>query len=424
MQEARAPGILDRRLTAEAAVAVALCVLLGTRLSPLPFAPYAGLLGIVIVPVLLSLRRYWGLTALAMLLGLSVISGIVLTLASTTHAALPSVMVGKSAMVVALIGSIAVVAFARSAVGVPATAIAYGIGMLISTVLTGPASSGGWRFTYSIPVAIVVLGLLSIRASLLPQLIGLIALAAVGFVNDSRSNSAMLVLAAVILVWQRLTHAVSPGRRRAGNVVGIVLFAVGVFQLIQFSLLEGFFGEATQAKTAYQIQVSGNLLLGGRPEAAASFALVQRYPFGLGSGLAPGNSDIMAAKGSMLSIGYDPQNNYVDRFMFGNGVEVHSIVGDFWVWFGLAGLAACLVIVAIIVRGLEHGLRDAALTGLLAYLAIRTFWDLAFSPPAPSMVTLALTLPLLAVMIPRIRRRSIFTTGRPAYGESRNIATQ
>lgn len=90
--------------------------------------------------------------------------------------------------------------------------------------------------------------------------------------------------------------------------------------------------------------------------------------------------------------------------MFGTGIEVHSIIGDFWLWFGLAGLAACIAMAVILVRGLEHSLRDAALTGLLAYLSIRAFWDLAFSPPAPSMTTLALTLPLIAVAIPHRRR--------------------
>lgn len=400
----RSVSVLDRPVRAEAAVAFGLCILLGSKLSPLPFAPYAGVLGLVVLPVLMALRSYRGLPLLAALLATSVLSGIVLTVAFDDHTTLPSVMIGKSAMVVAFIGSLAVVAYARTAIGAPFTAIAYGLGMLIAAVLAGPASAGGWRFTYSIPVAVLVLGLLSLRASLPVQIAGLLLLAGIGFVNDSRSNSAMLVLAAVVLMWQRLARVVNKGRRRVGNVLGVLLFGAGVFQLIQFSLLEGFFGAATQAKTSRQIEMTGSLLLGGRPEAAASFALVRLYPFGIGSGSAPRMTDVTAAKASMLSVGYDPQNNYVDQFMFGTGIEVHSIIGDFWLWFGLAGLAACIAMAVILVRGLEHSLRDAALTGLLAYLSIRAFWDLAFSPPAPSMTTLALTLPLIAVAIPHRRR--------------------
>lgn len=399
-------GILDRRVSAEAALAVALCILLGSRVGPLPFTPYAGLIGLILVPALLALARFRGLTVLSVLLGLAVVSGVILTLASTTHTALPSVMVGRSAMIIAFIGSLAVVAYARTVIGVPATAIAYGVGMLLAAVATGPSAAGAWRFTYSIPVAVLILGILAIRPTLVPQLLGLLVLAAIGFANDSRSNSAMLVLAAVILLWQRFAHAVSPGRRRAGNVLGVLIFGAGVFQLIQFSLLEGFFGAATQEKTSAQIELTGSLLLGGRPEAAASFALVNVYPFGLGTGLRATASDISAAKSSMLAIGYNPENNYVEQFMFGGGTEVHSVIGDFWLWFGLAGLAACAAMIVVIVRGLEFALANAALTGLLAYLTIRAFWDLAFSPPAPSMTTLALLIPLIAVMTPHAKPKS------------------
>lgn len=299
----RSVSVLDRPVRAEAAVAFGLCILLGSKLSPLPFAPYAGVLGLVVLPVLMALRSYRGLPLLAALLATSVLSGIVLTVAFDDHTTLPSVMIGKSAMVVAFIGSLAVVAYARTAIGAPFTAIAYGLGMLIAAVLAGPASAGGWRFTYSIPVAVLVLGLLSLRASLPVQIAGLLLLAGIGFVNDSRSNSAMLVLAAVVLMWQRLARVVNKGRRRVGNVLGVLLFGAGVFQLIQFSLLEGFFGAATQAKTSRQIEMTGSLLLGGRPEAAASFALVRLYPFGIGSGSAPRMTDVTAAKASMLSVG-------------------------------------------------------------------------------------------------------------------------
>lgn len=406
MQRTRPLAVIDRPLTLEGTVSVALCVLLGTRISPIPFAPIAGLIGIALLPVVWPIvRRYRTIIPLIALLVIAVGSGFLLTLFSeSTHDWAPSLVFSRSMMVFALVGGIAVVLWARSHVGSAGAAIAYGSGMVIAIALEPLSTANPWRFSFSLPVAVLVLAILSIRKQLVPQLIALVGLGVIGVLNESRSNSALLFLAAVILVWQRLSQAASRGRRRAGHVFGLLLFAAGFAQLMQFSLLEGFFGEATQQRTQAQVDTSGNVLLGGRPEAAASFALIQRYPFGMGSGSQPTPTDIYAAKSSMTQIGYDPNNGYVERFMFGSGIELHSVLGDFWVWFGLAGVAACIAMAVTIVSGLEHRLRDAGLTALLAFLSLRFFWDLLFSPPASSVRILTLVLPLAAIALVRERR--------------------
>lgn len=392
--------MLDRPISYPAVLSVALCVLLGLRINALPFAPVAGLTGIALLPALVPhLRRYRLVPTLLVLLAASVVAGAILTALRDTHAVSMSVAVSRSVMVLALIGGIGVVLYARDHIGAAPAAVAYGVGMVGAIALEPVSTVNAWRFSFSIPLAILILAVLSLRARLLPQVTALIALGLIGVLNDARSNSAMLFLAAVVLLWQRFTQAVAQGRRRAGHVVGLVLFAAGFVQLMQFSLLEGYFGEATQAKSEAQIQASGNLLLGGRPEAAASFALITRYPLGLGSGVQPTGADVYAAKTSMSAIGYDPNNGYVENFMFGDGIEVHSMLGDFWLWFGWAGLAACLVMVLIVVLSAEDRLRSATMTGLLAYLSIRFFWDLLFSPASSSMKLLTLLLPLAVLAV-------------------------
>jgi len=218
-------------------------------------------------------------------------------------------------------------------------------------------------------------------------------------VNDARSNTAMLFLAGVVLIWQRIGAATGTGRRRAGNIIGVALFGVAVFFIAQAAILEGFFGEATRDRTQAQIDESGSLLLGGRPEIAASDALIRLHPLGMGSGIIASPSDVTAAKSAMSAIGYDPDNNYVERFMFGGGIEVHSMLGDFWLWFGLPGLAVCVVVATIAGLGLERSLREGACTALAVYLAVRLGWDLAFSPAASAMKTLPLALVVLAVPV-------------------------
>ncbi|MFE1665835.1 hypothetical protein [Microbacterium sp. P02] len=401
MQTPRTLSVLDRPITIEAAVSVVLCVILGARINAVPFAPVAGLVGIALLPALIpTIRRFRTIPTLLILLAVSLGAGVALTsFSSATHDTSMSLAISHSAMVVALIGGIAVLLFARAHIGTPWTAISYGAGMVGGIFLEPVSGSNAWRFTYSLPIAVLVLAILSMRPRLAPQLLALVGLGVIGLVNDSRSNSAMLFLAAAILLWQRFSRAVSKGRRRAGNIIGLILVAAGFFQLAQFSLLEGYFGEVSQDKTAAQIATSGSLLLGGRPEASASFAIIREYPLGLGSGTLPTGGDVTAAKTAMQQIGYDPNNGYVERFMFGSGIEVHSMLGDFWIWFGLAGLAACVVMVTTVVWGLEHRLRSAGLTALLAYLSVRFFWDLLFSPASSSMKFVTLTIALAAIAI-------------------------
>lgn len=411
-----------RRFTLDAGVAAVLCLLLGARISPLAYVPAAGLIGIALAPVWLNLLpRLRLMTSLVVALVLAVLSGLILTQAyAVSHGSDQGVLIQRTGMILALIGGFGVLVYARHHLGAQETAVLYAIGMVAATLLDPPSAANPWRFTYSIPIIILTLAILWRWNTLIPQLIALVVLAGVGILNDARSNSGILIIAAVVLLWQRLSRALTKRRRRAGNVLGIVLLGAAIFQLLQFSIVEGFFGEATQARTVRQIEAGGSVLLGGRPEIAASAALIQRYPLGLGPGTHASGADIVAAKTAMVGIGYDPNNGYVDNFMFGSGIQVHSTLGNFWIWYGLPGLAACALMAAIVIWGLEHQLRNATLSALMAYLSLRFFWDLAFSPADTTMKTLTLTIPLAAVLIAvRPRDRSDSSTGRlsePAYG--------
>ena len=39
----------------------------------------------------------------------------------------------------------------------------------------------------------------------------------------------------------------------------------------------------------------------------------------------------------MSALNYDPNNGYVEQYLFGQGYEVHSVLGDLWIHFGVAG---------------------------------------------------------------------------------------
>ncbi|BDV29524.1 hypothetical protein [Microbacterium terricola] len=417
-------GFLTRQWTAEPVLAVALCVLVGIRLT-LPYnAPLGGMAGLLLLPLWLPLlRRFRLFVALAVLLVAATVSGLLLTWwLSAERVAAPSSMIERSALALCLLGAVGALLWARTIVGLSTVAIAFGAGMTLGIAgdLSGTVS---WRFTFSIPLTVLALAIAARRGGFVPQFVVIVALAVIGAANGARSNTAMLFLAAVVLIWQRLGRAAGTSRRRAGNIIGVLLFGLAVFFIAQAAILEGFFGEATRERTQSQIDESGSLLLGGRPEIAASDALIRLHPLGMGSGIIASPADVTAAKSAMSSIGYDPHNNYVERFMFGGGVEVHSMLGDFWLWFGVAGLAVCITIAVIAGLGLERALRDGVCTALAVYLATRLVWDLAFSPAVSAMKTLPLALVVLAVPVAAvIARRSSPPPPSPrraAAGEAR-----
>lgn len=361
----------------------------------LPFgASVGGLLAIATAPVWavrLATNR-WGRWIVAGVV-LSIASGIVLTsLNSYDHATLQSSVIERSMLLVQLAACVGFLLWAHLLVGVSATTIAFGAGAAVGIAFGG--GDGSWRFTYSIPLTLLVLAVASSTSRTWVQVSALGALAVVGLLNDSRSNSAFLLLSATLLVWQRLVAKGTRRSRGAGALVALAGVGGSVFLLLQTAIVEGYFGEATQARTAEQLERSGNLLLGGRPEAAASFALLTRYPLGMGSGIRANYQDIMIAKTGMAGIGYDPNNGYVERFMFGSAIEVHSMLGDLWLWFGLPGAALAVISAVLVLQGLARGYAHRALTALFVYLVTRSLWDLFFSPVSTSLRAWILVLSL------------------------------
>lgn len=71
---------------------------------------------------------------------------------------------------------------------------------------------------------------------------------------------------------------------------------------------------------------------------------MREQPFGFDYGVSVGHSELQAAKSGMAALNYNPDNGYVERYMFGNNViELHSVLGDLWAASGLVGIALVLV---------------------------------------------------------------------------------
>lgn len=350
-----------------------------------------------------------------LLLSLAVIAtvwGAVLTLFETMRPVSTSLLLEQSFTLLSLAGGIGVLLWSRTQIGLGGTAVAFGIGALANVVLTGGNSANLWKYSLAVPVIIIVLGITATNRRRWLDLLALGALAAVCLASDSRSMTSFLLLAGVIVLWQIF---MPPGSRRPRPLQTLVLLGVlslAAFSLLQALILDGALGDAAQQRTQAQIDTSGSLIAGGRPELGAATALISERPQGFGSGVLPVSHDVWIAKTGMSELNYDPDNGYVEGYMFGGQFEVHSVVGDLWLRFGPVGAAFALVLIVCAIYAVARSVSLKAASGLAVWLTLLGAWDTFFSPLLTSSRTLALLFALTAIPLAELASRT--TTPTPS----------
>ena len=178
------------------------------------------------------------------------------------------------------------------------------------------------------------------------------------------------------------------------SVLAIALIA-SLYQVGQGLILDGYLGQAAESRTTQQVAQSGSVLLGGRPEIGATAALARSRWYGFGAGTLPSATDVRAAKEGMAALGYDGNNGYVNDYMFGDQFEVHSVLGDLWAAFGIAGVVLTAVIGLIAVRASLNAVAGRRAHALTVFVALNLLWDLGFSPFYGSLQSLMLSVGLL-----------------------------
>lgn len=324
-------------------------------------------------------RRRFGPTALV--LGcLSVLNGWLLTSLTTSHETSVSLLQMRSLQLVGMICGIGVLVWSMDRIGRPATAIWFGIGLLLALAWRSVDWTNPWKFDFQVPISVVVLGVTSRSLSRRGDALVLVALAVIGVFNDSRSASSMLMIAAGMLAWQVMLRTLSQHSTPLRTLVSMGLVGVLGYFFARTLILMGAFGAGTRERTLQQLEEAGSIILGGRPEIGATVALFLHNPWGFGAGTVPNASDINVAKSGMAALNYDPNNGYVERYMLGDSFELHSMIGDLWAAFGLPGAALLLLLLVIIVWGTARQLAARRATGLELYLLFQVGWDCFFSP--------------------------------------------
>jgi hypothetical protein len=364
---------------------------------------YGHIVGLLLIPVWIgSLRRYRGAILLSAVLLAAVISGLWLSgLRSGTHEVQTQFFLSDLFTAFGLFVTIGVVLWARRLLPVWVIGLAYGLGLAVLAVRQGFDPIDPWKGGIALPTVIVCLSLVSAGRSKLLAIIVMLGLGIYSAVNNSRSMFVELAIAAALVAWQALPKARSIGASSLRTilallVVGLVAFNVGV------SLLTGgALGATAQARTVVQIDTSGSLLVGGRPEMAASWALFTNDPLGFGMGVKPTANDVLIAKEGFYSINRDANNGYVENYMFGSTFELHSGVADLWAHYGLPGIAFGIMLIVLVFRSLTVSIAGRRASALTLYLAVLCLWNILFSPFPYSAELVALTVGL--VLLPRTR---------------------
>lgn len=360
------------------------------------------LVSLVLAPVWLThIFRFRGIPQIVGVGFLAIVSGVVLTMLDPLReTAVRSLLLPSSFQLASIVASIGMLVWVSAHVGPHVTAIAYGTGLLVNVlVTTGINEINAFKFSFSIPVAVVVLGLSGLSGKRWGEFSWLIFLSAVMLIwADSRSMAAVLALTIAVVLWQALSAQGTTWKARPWTTILLLgLFGLAVFQGMQAVILEGVLGEAAKQRSELQIQTSGSVVVGGRPEVGATTALLRLQPWGYGSGVLPTSSDVWIAKTGMHELNYDPNNGYVARYMFSSGFEVHSVLGDLWIRYGIFGGAFALALVGYCLYATASRISTRSASAMLVFLTVNATWDLLFTPLQTASRTFVLAVAIAAL---------------------------
>jgi capsular polysaccharide biosynthesis protein len=370
-----APWATSSRITAATAVFA-----LGLA-QPLPGSTTTALLAsVVLLPLwITAIPRSRGLALLTGLAALALVSGLLLagwsgdgrefSLRAATEIAI---------LLLTGLGAIGLLLWSRGVLPVGMIGVAYGTGLLVHGILDAPQSANAWKFELSLPITIVVLALVGMSRGRLATVLALAALGLANVGSDARSAFGFCVIAAGLVVWQA-RPAMRGGRSTAW--AGVLLFgtaAAGVYLAATELMVAGALGEEVQTRTTTQIAQSGSLLLGGRPEWTATWALMRDQPWGYGLGVVPSGHDVAVAKSGLAVTNIPTVEGYLEHFMLTDRFELHSVAADLWSALGPAGLAYGLALLALLVISLGRLLVHREASGLVCFAGLTAIWNVAF----------------------------------------------
>lgn len=347
----------------------------------------------------LWVRAVWQYTLaqlLTVLMLAAAVFGLVLsTMAAQDHEISQASRMQMTGLMLSGASALVLILWARREIPLHRVVALYGFGGVASALVDGRLS---WKYGVALPATFLILGLLERSGSRARVALVVAGLGIVGVLDDYRSYFAFCLMAATLTMWQARPDRADRPINRWWPAMLLAGIGTAMYLLMTTLMASGYLGEEVQTRTVQQIERSGSLLAGGRPEWAATFELMKLTPSGYGVGVIPNMDDIHTATAGLESVNIG-LNLERDRYMFGTEFRLHSIVADLWVRFGLVGLALAATILVAVVRGLSFSLaqRTAATSVILAALLV--LWSLAFEPSYTYWVRVCVAIGL--VLVPR-----------------------
>jgi len=291
--------------------------------------------------------------------------------------------------------TLAALLWARQHLSIPRIAVLFGGGMLVNATMSPQLwSTDPWKYAFAFPTCVIALAIGVTLKNKWSTVSALIVLMAITLTQDYRSLLAILTLALAIYAWRVRAPNLDPrGLTLRMAVVGVLGFLV--YKLGVALALAGHLGHRNQIVTYAQIERSGSLIAGARPEWNATFALLRERPIGYGPGVVPSATDVHVGAAALADANIDVHGNYVTGYLFGGPLELHSVAADLWITFGLAGLVVSLLTLVVLAKALTRIISSVRPSGLQAFLIITALWDLAFSPIGSNLPHIVLALGLL-----------------------------
>ena len=328
-----------------------------------------------------AVGRYRSARPLMVMAGFAVACGLLLSwLATSDHEVNTHQEIASALMVITAFGAVGLLLWAAETLRVDTTAILFGVGLAGSHLVDHAGwAANPWKYGFALPVAIVAVALAGRAGSVW---LGVVVLAGIGLVSafsDYRSFAGFCVITILILTWQSAMRSANVRIHRAAPLLMLSAVGLGAYFILSNLVVAGYLGARLQERSVAEIQASGSLLIGGRPEWAATVELMTERPQGFGFGVLPNAVDVNHGDAGLRSLNIDPANGY-ELYMFDGGFRLHSIVADLWVAAGWAGLLLATCILLLLLRALAAALADHTATAVLVFTTVLAIWALAFSP--------------------------------------------
>lgn len=260
------------------------------------------------------------------------------------------------------------------------------VGLLMASYLHrgGNFALDPWKYAIGGPITLAVMCLAAMslfQGRTIRALAYIVSIAMVNLVLGFRSEALIAGLAGGMAI-AIPRHGIERSHH-LGRIVLTLILTIGVGYPIYGRLANsGTLGLNQQYKWEHQSRTLGGVLLGARPEFAASQVIIFDSPItgrGIGFHLEPHLQFEFLER--LVDLGV-PVTASTYRYFFGNGVYLHSALFQTWAESGLFTLPGLLLPLLLIVRAFRLALRNRSRgPGLIfAFLSLHVAWDLLFSP--------------------------------------------